>query len=525
MYYFEGSIKKQKFAVKIRMMAQRGRSDKRYSENSFGILANFNDEDFPGLSAPKATKKPYRESAEKKYVLMKNANNNGPALIKFSHYSLKKNIDKMSSGILQANFNREGNLVLLVNSETAAEKIIKTRNIKAKKGGKEIPLEVESVLHPFLNRTKGVAFSLSFREETEEDLLEALKDQGVIEVKLIKRNFTDKYTNQTELRNTGLAILVFNGIVTPPEIKYAWSKIEVRKYIPNPMKCRKCHLLGHLEAACTTDPLKCHKCGTTLENTDDAHECTRVFCLNCEKDGHDTSSKDCPTFKMHREWEAIRVENNVSKKKAQIIYKARKEQESQTYAQAATNKEKEFEALLKKTLEKVEKLEQELRREKKKNEELQKVCRKSSRRNSPSPPPVKNQSAKQNTPRNNEQVPEEKTKPQHKQAPTAQEKEEKQVVELTNEVISVTEEKDKQQNNNTVELELENFIINKKVDLTSKLSKLKKELNKNQKRNIGKGTGTSPLLKKKPIKEAATMDSDDSTTAVFDTESDEHMDH
>lgn len=64
---------------------------------------------------------------------MKNAESSGPALIKFSHYSLKKSIDKMTSGILKANFNRDGNLVLLVNSETAAEKIIQTKKIKAKK--------------------------------------------------------------------------------------------------------------------------------------------------------------------------------------------------------------------------------------------------------------------------------------------------------------------------------------------------------------------------------------------------------
>ena len=73
--------------------------------------------------------------------------------------------------------------------------------------------------------------------ESEENIKEYLKDQGVIAVK----RFTIKKGNSTIQTNT--LLLTFNGITVPKSLRIFYRFIPVDIYIPNPLRCFNCQKL------------------------------------------------------------------------------------------------------------------------------------------------------------------------------------------------------------------------------------------------------------------------------------------
>lgn len=97
-----------------------------------------------------------------------------------------------------------------------------------------------------------------------------------------------------------------NGIDPKPligEHRLFHTTVRIQKYNRNSIpQCYKCAQLGHFQQYCGFDPF-CHKCGLSH---DDPKQCTvqadspaeQKYCRLCEKYGHTSSYKGCPTYKQ-----------------------------------------------------------------------------------------------------------------------------------------------------------------------------------------------------------------------------------
>ena len=100
-----------------------------------------------------------------------------------------------------------------------------------------IPIKVSA--HTSLNSSKGVIRSRDLEGVSEDEMLENLSSQGVSAVKRIhiRRN--------NELVPTNTFILTFCKPLLPDSIEAGYLKIPVVPFIPNPVRCFKCHRYGH----------------------------------------------------------------------------------------------------------------------------------------------------------------------------------------------------------------------------------------------------------------------------------------
>ena len=95
-----------------------------------------------------------------------------------------------------------------------------TENLK-KKQTSFFGVPVEVTEHKSLNSSKGIIRNPILRAETEENILEYLKPQGVTHVK----RFTIRKNN--EIINTNTLLLTFNSVVNPKALKIFYQIIQV----------------------------------------------------------------------------------------------------------------------------------------------------------------------------------------------------------------------------------------------------------------------------------------------------------
>ena len=111
--------------------------------------------------------------------------------------------------------------------------------------------------HKSLNTSKGIIRNPILKAETEENILEYLKPQGVTHVK----RFTIRKNHK--IVNTNTLLLTFNSIETPKTLKIFYQIIPVEVYVPNPLRCFNCQRFGHHESNCPADVGSvCERCGT-----------------------------------------------------------------------------------------------------------------------------------------------------------------------------------------------------------------------------------------------------------------------
>ena len=91
-----------------------------------------------------------------------------------------------------------------------------------------------------------------------------LKDQGVDEVSkfILKKDGKEIKTNTL--------FVTFCTPTPPPKLKIGYYNVEVKLYIPNPLRCFDCQEFGHSRKYCKKQ-LKCWKCG---KEGHDGSECT-----------------------------------------------------------------------------------------------------------------------------------------------------------------------------------------------------------------------------------------------------------
>ncbi|GFN82016.1 sodium-coupled monocarboxylate transporter 2 [Plakobranchus ocellatus] len=124
--------------------------------------------------------------------------------------------------------------------------------------------------HKSLNSSKGVIRSRDLRCCTEEEMVEKLS--GVTHARRIKvRRGEDKIQTDT-------VFLTFDSPKPPSRIRAGYLILDVRPYVPLPMRCYKCQRYGHGKFRCKKPAAVCVRCGKG------GHvECVRQLWLNSIK--------------------------------------------------------------------------------------------------------------------------------------------------------------------------------------------------------------------------------------------------
>ena len=151
-----------------------------------------------------------------------------------------------------------------------------------------IPVIVEA--HKSLNTSKGVVKSWQLQGCTEEELVEEL--DGVLQARriVLRRTGGDIQTNTW--------ILTFDSPTPPSRLRItSFLEVEIKPFIPNPMRCFKCHRYGHTKQKCRREQI-CPRCGKK-DHEESQCKTDELECPNC-RGKHTAFSKDCQKWKEEK---------------------------------------------------------------------------------------------------------------------------------------------------------------------------------------------------------------------------------
>ena len=168
--------------------------------------------------------------------------------------------------------------------------------------------------HKTLNSSKGIIKDRALKGETEEDILNYLKPQGVIAVKRFK------IKKEYSLVDTNTILLTFNSAILPANLKIFYRIIPVELYIPNPLRCFNCQRFGHHESNCSEDPGSvCERCGKGNHDHHTSQCQNQIKCRNCGKD-HLPKSNLCEMWKKEKEIIKIKITKNITYPEARKLF-------------------------------------------------------------------------------------------------------------------------------------------------------------------------------------------------------------
>ena len=195
---------------------------------------------------------------------------------------------------------RSGHLLIEVDQKRKADMLLNIKQFDT------VTVIVEP--HKELNTSKGIVYCEQLSNMSDEEILKELKAQNpiVTEVYRIKRK------EGATLVDTNSFILTFNTTTLPEYIKIGYMRTKVKIYIPNPRRCFNCQQNGHGKNKCNGKTI-CARCGQ------EGHEYCQeqAKCCHCLQP-HDTTSKECPKYKLEKKVMEEKVKNNIT------MYEARK---------------------------------------------------------------------------------------------------------------------------------------------------------------------------------------------------------
>ncbi|XP_046810014.1 uncharacterized protein LOC124420598 [Lucilia cuprina] len=209
----------------------------------------------------------------------------------------------ISKEILAISQLRDGSLLLLVKDNVTATKFINSKDLHG-------ICPIVCKLHEQLNYTKGTVYAPYLKSVPDNEIVSELSSQGVVNVY--------KYEKLIDGKNipSGVILLTFDLYTIPESIDISWYKVKVREYIPNPMRCKSCQLLGHTIKRCQNSPSSVN-CNLP-PHTDTA--CTRLYCANCAED-HPASSNKCSKFIQQKEILKIKTQRKCTMREATNIHR------------------------------------------------------------------------------------------------------------------------------------------------------------------------------------------------------------
>ena len=210
-----------------------------------------------------------------------------------SPFAIHKSLQGLAGELKSVKGIKSGRLLVECNKQHHSKCLLKSKFIF------NIPIKVSA--HTSLNSSKGVIRSRDLEGVSEDEMLDNLSSQGLSAVKSIhiRRN--------SELVPTNTFILTFCKPLLPDSIKAGYLKIPVVPFIPNPLRCFKCHRYEHGENACR-GKVTCVRCGQVDH---ESKTCTNtISCANC-KGSHFVYSRECPKLKEEKQVKLVRVEKQV----------------------------------------------------------------------------------------------------------------------------------------------------------------------------------------------------------------------
>ena len=237
-----------------------------------------------------------------RFLLIKGTDPERP-LCKLSPFAVNKAIVSiLGSDPLNMKKLRNGNILVELEKENQSTKLLKISQLSLTIDN-VIPVDVSP--HNSLNTKKGVIRCPDIKDCTDEEILDGLKDEGVIKLERITV-FRDG-----QRKPTGTFILTFQTQVLPKFMKVGYYRVSVSQFIPNPIRCFKCQRYGHTKFHCRKNEV-CNKCGQ--EDHTDHVECkNQAKCVNCQGN-YASNDRSYPRWKEEKE-----IQKNKSRKR-HIIY-------------------------------------------------------------------------------------------------------------------------------------------------------------------------------------------------------------
>ncbi|XP_046391640.1 uncharacterized protein LOC124159769 [Ischnura elegans] len=158
------------------------------------------------------------------------------ALKKVSPFVIAKVIQGLVGDVKTAKRLRSGSLLIQVNNSRQVKRLLEVKEFF------QVPVKVDP--HRSLNTCDGVVTSWDLSDCTEEEIKEGLKDQKVISVRRLKTR------RSGTLKDTKCFVLTFALPKLPASIYVCYSAIQVRPYIPKPIRCFRCQSYGHTSGNC-----------------------------------------------------------------------------------------------------------------------------------------------------------------------------------------------------------------------------------------------------------------------------------
>ena len=220
---------------------------------------------------------------------------------KLSPFVIAKALKGLAGELADIKKMRSGDLLVECTRRAQSDNLRKSTQLA------NLPIQVLS--HHSKNTCKGVIRSPDLSSVSEDEMLEELQSQAVLAIKRI----TIRRGDRTIPTNT--FILTFDCPTPPKSIKAGYLNIEVRLYIPNPLRCFRCQKYGHGQSSCSGSQV-CFRCGKEGHDGDSCHD--RLQCANC-KGNHMASSKECPMWSREKEVQKIKTERNCSFPEARKI--------------------------------------------------------------------------------------------------------------------------------------------------------------------------------------------------------------
>lgn len=236
-------------------------------------------------------------------------------LSKMSPFLINKYITNAAGVVKNIRKQRSGELLVEAVNITQANSLLKIKNFG--------DLNIQAFGHKTLNYTKGVIYSPELSMVSDDEFKEELNSQKVCDAKRIINR------KNGETKPTNLVILTFDTPVLPKQIIAGYLKINVRPFIPNPLRCFKCQKYGHSRTTCRSRLDTCGRCG---EEGHDSVACMKkAYCVNCQGE-HPAYSKLCPKYQLEKEVQTLKITNNISFPDARKLVESRTPRENTPYS-------------------------------------------------------------------------------------------------------------------------------------------------------------------------------------------------
>lgn len=215
-------------------------------------------------------------------------------------FMIRKSIHKWAGGRIEGAFPESGGktYALKVRQLSFFQKLLEMKNLSD-----GTPVEV--VEHPGFNQTRCVVTCRDVVDEDVNVIMEEMQDQGVKDVRRIRRRVGGKQVNTPTL------IVTTRGTVRPDFLDFGFIRCRTRPYYPSPMQCFACWAFGHTRQRCTSTPV-CGRCAQSHAMEPENQCLAEKHCTKCESNEHGIGERSCPEYIKEGDIQRIRVDSNLS---------------------------------------------------------------------------------------------------------------------------------------------------------------------------------------------------------------------